>query len=666
MLSSFYPVVSGRVSDALTRNRSLYQTQTGKIELQRLQDQLSSGNAFNKPSENPIAALRVIAAQRQIEYQDQYILNLDSANSYLNATESNLANIASLMNDARGIALEASTTTSSQDERDSWIQQINTSIARLQTLANAQYMDRHLFSGGSVDQPTVGDSRLPNSNGIVYLGNDLSLNSIASNENYLAHNVTGQSTLGLLSKSITGSVPLAPAIAPSTKIADLNGGRGVTPGSLEFSNGMESVTIDISNSEFVQDVLDKVNGSVTLAGRPVSISISGGALEVAYTDGLAGPLKITDPSNSRTAYDLGIETKFPVSTMPIVGQDLATATRLTTELSQLNGGLGFDWGDGLRIRQGEQIYDVSFAGAVTVEDALNAINRSGALVNAALSPDGKNLEIKSRLSGVDFSISESNGELASQLGLQTFHARTRLSDLNYGQGITLGVGPDLSILRNDGSELLIDLDGVFNVQDVLDRINDHPDNQLVGNRVEISLSEDGNGFQFRSSLPSPPATADSYPLVVRGAGSSDAAWGLGIVARGALQSTASGDTGEFLLQGTDPNPQEVTGVFNSLLRLRDAITNNDLAAIARASSLIEQDSNKINLSRGSIGIEQSRIENIKFANEDSKLQLQGTKADLMEVDMVAAITELNARQTSYEASLRFLASASQLSLFNYL
>ncbi len=69
MISSFYPVVSGRVTDSLSRNRSLFQVQADAVAMQRLQTQLSTGLRYQLPSEDPSSAIRVINLQQSQEFK---------------------------------------------------------------------------------------------------------------------------------------------------------------------------------------------------------------------------------------------------------------------------------------------------------------------------------------------------------------------------------------------------------------------------------------------------------------------------------------------------------------------------------------------------------------------------------------------------------------------
>jgi flagellar hook-associated protein 3 FlgL len=667
MLSSFYPVVAGRTSDSLSRNRSLYQVQVGKIGIQQLEDQLSSGKRFSLPSQDPTAAIRVIGIQREIEFRDQTLRNLDSSQGYLNVTESTLSNVQDVLTEVRGLGVESAGNLSSESERQGWISQVNAAIDRHTSAANTRYQDRFIFTGGEINTETVKSLGTT----VQFTGDDNNLLTIANSGEYIAHNVTGQKAFGLVSEGKVSTVDLAPAALSSTRLADLNGGQGVTPGAIQFSNGLERVSVDLADADTVADILSKINGVVKLSGRDVQATVSNGSLVFTYTDGDTGILNVQESGAGRTAADLGVLSSTPTPLLPIVGNSLDPVLRPTTQLSQLNDGAGFDASQGFRIEQNGKVYVIDISAANTIEDVTNTINASGASVRADITPDGRSLRVRSTQSGADLSIGENGGGLAERLGLRTFTAQTRVDQINYNRGISTGNAADISILRNDGSDLQVDLDGSTTIQDVLDRINSHASNQDPATKVTASLNAQGNGITLSSEayVPDPlgpPLTTTPGPIVIRATGGSQAAWDLGLLPPGQSQivSTTSGTS--YTITGKDPNPQEVKGVFNSLIRLREAIQSNDPAAVGRAVELIDTDLDRLSLSRGSLGVQQQRIDDLINLQEENKIDLKADESKNLDADLASTISELTGRQAAYEASLKLLASASQLSLFSFL
>lgn len=667
MLSSFYPVVAGRTSDSLSRNRSLFQVQAGRLEIQKIEQQISTGQRISSPSQDPAAAIRTIGIQRELEFRDQAIRNLDSSQSYLNVTESTLANVQGIMTEIRGLGVESAGNLANDVERNGWISQINASIERLTAAANSRHLDRYLFSGGGVGGETI-DMK----DGLVrFKGNDASLLTIANDGEYVAQNVTGQRALGLISDGIVSNRDLSPATVPNTRLTDLNQGRGISSGAIVISDGIEKVTVDLASADTLDDVLQRINDSAPISGREIQATLNNGVLEIDFADGGPGTIRIRESSTGTTAADLGILADSPGTVTPKIGNALNPILRPTTQLSQLNGGTGFAPSDSLRIQQNGKSYEIEVGNATTIEDLSNKINASGARVLAEITPDGRSFRIRSTESGSNFSIGEGTGGLASQLGLRSFDSQTRLDQLNFNQGVTLADGPDLRLTRNDGSEFLVDLNGSITVQDVLDRINNHSDNQNSATRINATLNAAGTGIAFQSAEYvvnplDPPLTTTPGPITVQNAGGSQAAWDLGLIPKGSTSATASTLAGQYTLTGTDPNPQEVKGVFNTLVRLRDAIQNKDSVAIGRAVELADQDLQRLSLTRSSLGVQQQRIDNLKEIQEVTRIELKVDESRNLDTDLAQAITNLTARQAAYEASLRLLSNSSQLTLFNYL
>ena len=213
----------------------------------------------------------------------------------------------------------------------------------------------------------------------------------------------------------------------------------------------------------------------------------------------------------------------------------ASAVALSaTAVTSLGAGEEFARESGIQITNGGQTYVIDISSAETIEDLLNLLNGSPANVVAQLKADGTGFDIRSRLSGVDFSIGENGGTTATQLGVRSFHAGTRLEDLNHGHGVHAIEGTDFTIRRSDGSELAIDLSGAVTIGDVLSRINDHPDNQEAATKVVAQLAAVGNGIEIVEDNPG----GDAALTIVRNP-ASEGAWDLGLIPSGSEEAQAS-------------------------------------------------------------------------------------------------------------------------------
>ncbi|QDU30849.1 Flagellar hook-associated protein 3 [Anatilimnocola aggregata] len=328
-----------------------------------------------------------------------------------------------------------------------------------------------------------------------------------------------------------------------------------------------------------------------------------------------------------------------------------------------SGGSGFepDLASGLRIVNGNNTYNVSFAGAQSVQDILNTLNGSGAGVLAEINAAGDGLVIRSHVSGYDFSIGENGGNTATQLGVRSLTAATDLANLNYGRGVTSIAGTDFTIVRNDGVPLEIDVSSATNMQQVLDLINNHASNQVPGAQVTARLAQFGNGIELVDS------TVGAGSLHIVRATGSNAATELGLIPQGANQSLPAVVSGpNTVLTGVDANPQEVSGVFNSLLRIKDALVNFDLGKLERSVELLDADMDKILFARSELGARAQGLDTLDARLEDEDVELQAALSNEIEVDWTAAISTLAARQASLQASLQLTAQAFQLSLLNYL
>ncbi|MBC8355060.1 MAG: flagellar hook-associated protein FlgL [Planctomycetes bacterium] len=336
---------------------------------------------------------------------------------------------------------------------------------------------------------------------------------------------------------------LAPQLELTTLLTDILGSRASAV--LESTGLDNNIFIEATeNGSQINDVLVQFASTGVIAGDGAIAAFDevNRVLEINANPGVTTAKTVVSALNATGQFSASLDEKTDIANSGAGPIELAaTAT--------FDGGSGIflDRDSGVQIVNGGQSHTITFETAETVEDLLNAFNGSAASVSARIAPDGRGIEVRSRLSGADFTIGENGGTTATELGIRTLTRDTLLSDLNFGEGVDLtggndslaaepnfvgGGGPriDFTIRRNGSPDIAIDVSSAETIGDVIDLINTHPDNRGAS-PITARLAQFGNGIQITDENNS---GAQSLTVV---RGESFAAWDLGLIERN--QDTAS-------------------------------------------------------------------------------------------------------------------------------
>ncbi len=318
-----------RISDQFARQRLLSQLQADQISLLRLQTQLSTGRKFELPSEDPVAANRVIGLQRLLEQNAQTKSNLATSQSYLTATDAAMGQVSGMMQDIRGQVISVIGTMTSDTQRRAVANQVVEGLRQLIDTGNQQYRGRYLFAGS---QTAVQPFETWNGQFVAYQGNENRLPGLAGSDLLFDTNLHGNEVFGAISDAIRGTVDLRPVLNTNTRLADLRLGAGIARGSILVSDGPNTRVIDLSKAETIGDVARLIRSS-PLPNNPIEVEIGARGLILRAAQ---GNLRIAEVGGT-TASDLGILTG-PDAVGPVVtGRDLQPALRLTTRLDDILG-----------------------------------------------------------------------------------------------------------------------------------------------------------------------------------------------------------------------------------------------------------------------------------------------------------------------------------------
>lgn len=142
-----------RVTNNMIVQNTIRHIHAGLRRVERYNEQLSSGKALRVPSDGPAAVVGAMRYRSQLVEVDQYMGNIRDASSWLDATESALAEAGKALERGRELALYGANDTNTPSDRMTLAEEVDQLIHHLVQVANATVGDRHLFSGQATDVP---------------------------------------------------------------------------------------------------------------------------------------------------------------------------------------------------------------------------------------------------------------------------------------------------------------------------------------------------------------------------------------------------------------------------------------------------------------------------------------------------------------------------------
>lgn len=631
------PLLPGRIPGTLVTDRLRSNIAAGQRELTRMQEQVATGQRYFLPSEDPGSAVRAISLKKLLARKTQALTNINSDQALLSATETSLVTISDGLNKAKQLITAGIGDSVSSAERKGLAIEAGGVLQGLLNAGNTVFRGRRLFAGSENGQaPFTGLSE----NAVRYEGDVFSIDSFVDIGLLQSNNSDGATAFGALTPSNGRDVN--PALGLSTRIEDLYGGDGVRLGqiSVALSASPPAQTVDLSGAQTVGD-LKAILENAFPGGLTVGINGTNNGLSITPT---AGTVTIADINGGFVAADLGIRA---TAAATVTGGDLNPRLTIKSTLASLNGGTGIGTtaGNGLRIVNGSKTTDIDISSATTVEDLLNLLRDPALALSAEVAADGKSLDIRSRLSGANFSIGERGGNNATLLGLRTTIAATNLDDLNFGRGVPVDNGQTLNITRRDGTIAQVNLAGSTTVQDVLTQINAVSPGNLVA-----SLVPNGNGIQITDNSGTGPLSIEQNEISLALA----------------LNGAETGAINTVPLVGRDPNFKEATGSLNIVLRLKDALERSDNVELTRLNTLVDQEIARVTQQRGEIGGRLKSLDDAQNRLQDNQVEISKALSTEFDADLSEVLTRIVTLQTTLEATLKVASQTLQVSLVNFL
>jgi flagellin-like hook-associated protein FlgL len=673
-----------RVPNILSSKVFLSNINRNGVSLARVQEQIATGRAIIRASDDIVKASTIGVLDDRLEITDQLKRNLDHARSSLNVLDNTFDEALGVAQEARDISSDQANLTSSPAERAAQATVIDQMLVAMMNIANREGVAGYLLGGTtSTIAPVQGFY-----NYFRYSGQGNGLTTDTGQASAVPITVGG-SAIARASSRVRADVDLNPSLTRDTRLTDVRGGRalGVSLGPIELSiNSGTRIRIETTGSDTIGDVLDRVQNAIrayetetgTTVLGPGGVRTNGGAISFDLAG--ANTVQVFDIGTGITGRDLGLVTE-PVTVYNAsapTGLDLNPKITLRTELSALQG-VTLPLGR-IRVANAGRAAVVDLTNAQTVQDVKNAIEGSNLGLRVDINASGTALDVLTEVaSGSQNSMSIGEylgGDTAARLGIRSFGATTRVSDMNFGRGVEVvdGQSPpaggqvnvdlnaDFAITLGNGAQTRIVIDlrptDLTTVQNVVDVINNQIQTQLAaagvaGTALVAGLASDGNGITLRQD----PSFANRVTVLPEN--NSRAAEQLGL-----FNGTWDATTGT--LQGEDRAKVRSESLFSALVDLREALRANDVSGIALAGEQLGSLGDELAETRGLVGSFQQRVDSALTRETDRSVLDEATRSSLRDLDLAEAATRYSLLQTQYQAGLQTTAAAQRLSLLDFL
>jgi flagellar hook-associated protein 3 FlgL len=275
--------------------------------LDETENEVSTGNAINVASDNPVGAAQIVGLNSILAENTQYTTNISSANTRLSTESTTLSSISNLLNSVNDVALGAMNSTNNSTDLSNMATELEQYRDQLVQLANTTDANgQALFAGTST---TTTPFAMNSSTGAVtYAGNDQQAYTAVGQGLQVANSDPGSSLfmnipagngsfVASAGSSNTGTLVVGANSVTDTSAFDAATASGPINDTITFqANGTYTVT-DAAGNPVMDSSGNPITGTYTNGG---SISFDGMSVTMSGTPSAGDTVNIQSDTASNT------------------------------------------------------------------------------------------------------------------------------------------------------------------------------------------------------------------------------------------------------------------------------------------------------------------------------------------------------------------------------
>ncbi|MDN5293490.1 MAG: flagellar hook-associated protein 3 FlgL [Eubacteriales bacterium] len=136
-----------RITNSMLINNFRRNLNVNLAEMERLQDQMSSGKKIKKPSDDPVNLVSALRLRTTITETEKYVANVNAALSWLETTDVALGQAGDLLQRVRELVVQGANDALPQASRQAIAAEVRQIKEQLLQVANTSHDGRYIFGG---------------------------------------------------------------------------------------------------------------------------------------------------------------------------------------------------------------------------------------------------------------------------------------------------------------------------------------------------------------------------------------------------------------------------------------------------------------------------------------------------------------------------------------
>lgn len=174
-----------RVADKMNYNQVTNNLSKNRTEMNDLQNQAATQKRINKPSDDPAASARVLAARTEQRGSQQFIKNINQARSFLEFTDQSLSELTETLVRAKELAIhQANDAGANPESRRAVAAEVAQLYSQAVQIGNRKLGERYIFGGFQTTKPPFDITG-------EYAGDDGDIKLQVNKDDFVAMNISG-------------------------------------------------------------------------------------------------------------------------------------------------------------------------------------------------------------------------------------------------------------------------------------------------------------------------------------------------------------------------------------------------------------------------------------------------------------------------------------------